>query len=260
MVSKRLRESNVAMGAAREKEKGLTRFLQDARTELYGEIDRRLARHPGAAEADRHPGDARRPGPDRGRAGHRQGTHRPPDSLSERPEGRAAAQHRLRADRRDAVGRQAVRRLSTAHPTARDRLRPSATSTSRAAARSCSRTSPRCRDPPRTGWRRTSRSRRAARAATTAGCAIIATSCEGLDDPANARNVAPALAGVLAAQTLGVPPLRRAQAGHRRARGALRGQARAAARQAGAGAGRRGAGHGWSRTSTWPPTSTSWKR
>jgi transcriptional regulator with AAA-type ATPase domain len=38
MVSRRLRESNVAMGAAREKEKGLTRFLQEARTEQYGEL------------------------------------------------------------------------------------------------------------------------------------------------------------------------------------------------------------------------------
>ena len=37
---------------------------------------------------------------------------------------------------------------------------------------------------------------------------IIATSCEGLDDPANARNVSPALASVLAAETLVVPPLR----------------------------------------------------
>ena len=38
MVSRRLRESNVAMGAARQKEKGLTRFLQDARAERCTEL------------------------------------------------------------------------------------------------------------------------------------------------------------------------------------------------------------------------------
>jgi DNA-binding NtrC family response regulator len=38
MVSRRLKDSNAAVGAAREKEKGLTRFLQDARAEQYGEL------------------------------------------------------------------------------------------------------------------------------------------------------------------------------------------------------------------------------
>ena len=38
MVSQRLKDSNAAVGAAREKEKGLTRFLQDARAEQYGEL------------------------------------------------------------------------------------------------------------------------------------------------------------------------------------------------------------------------------
>lgn len=38
MVSQRLKDSNAAMGAAREKEKGLTRFLQDAHAEQYGEL------------------------------------------------------------------------------------------------------------------------------------------------------------------------------------------------------------------------------
>ena len=38
MVSRRLKDSNAAAGAAREKEKGLTRFLQDARAEQYGEL------------------------------------------------------------------------------------------------------------------------------------------------------------------------------------------------------------------------------
>ena len=38
MVSQRLKDSNAAMGAAREKEKGLTRFLQDAHAEQYGDL------------------------------------------------------------------------------------------------------------------------------------------------------------------------------------------------------------------------------
>ena len=38
MVSQRLKDSNAAMGAAREKEKGLTRFLQEAHTDQYGEL------------------------------------------------------------------------------------------------------------------------------------------------------------------------------------------------------------------------------
>ncbi|HEX7484885.1 MAG TPA: cyclic nucleotide-binding domain-containing protein [Vicinamibacterales bacterium] len=38
MVSRRLRDSNVAMAAAQEKGKELTRFLQDAHTEQYDEL------------------------------------------------------------------------------------------------------------------------------------------------------------------------------------------------------------------------------
>ncbi len=38
MVSRRLRDSNVAMGAAQEREKELTRFLQEARTEQHDEF------------------------------------------------------------------------------------------------------------------------------------------------------------------------------------------------------------------------------
>ncbi len=242
MVSKRLRESNVAMGAAREKEKGLTRFLQDARTELYGEIV-------GASPAIRTlqtqiDAQAKLDGPvliegERGtgkeliaRLIHFRSARKDAPLLStdcaqiaETPWG-----DKLFGDYRPRAG---------GHGTAAARQLPGSR---RRRARSCSRTSPRCRAPSRTGWRRTSRSRRAAPGGDRRRVRIIATCREGLDDPANARNVSPALARHPRGADARRPAASAAQAGHRRAGGALRGQARAAARQAGARAGRRGAG------------------